>query len=116
MLVEHQVGDQALEAGILLAHLPQLAHFRHTQAAELLLPQVERRLGNPHLPADIADRRAALGQPERVGDLLFRVPGLLHRASLPSVEAFDATLLYFSTVVKFGANVNVLEHDLVSAP
>ena len=53
-----------------------------------------------HLAADVADRRAALGEPERIGDLLFGVSGLLHRFYLLSAEASEATLLYFSAVVK----------------
>jgi putative transposase len=63
---------RALKAGILLAHLPQLAHFGYTQAAELLLPQVERRFGDAHLSADVRERRrfrtlSVIGEGNREG-------------------------------------------------
>ena len=49
---------------------------------ELLLPRVVRRLGHADLATNIDDGRARLGQPQRVGDLLFAESRSLHRFSL----------------------------------
>ena len=75
VLVERQVGHQALQAPVLLLQLPHPAQLAHAQMRELLLPLIERRLADPQLPADIRRRRPALGLPERVGDL--NRPGFL---------------------------------------
>src|SRR5690606_16033344 len=63
---------------VLLTQLPQLAQLCQAQAAVLLLPDVERRLADPHLPGNIPDRRAALRLFQGVQDLLFRIPRSLH--------------------------------------
>src|SRR5262249_2895844 len=83
LLVERQVGHQPLQPRIFLAHLPQLADFRHPEAAELLLPHVERSLPDARRRADIRHWRPGLGEAQGVGDLLFGVPRLLHRFSFP---------------------------------
>ena len=46
-LVERQVGRQALQLGVFLAHLPQLARVIRLHAPVGLLPPVERLLGDP---------------------------------------------------------------------
>src|SRR5216684_1270565 len=46
----------------------------------LLLPRVERGLADPQLPAHVADRGAALGLAQRVGDLLLGEFRALHRS------------------------------------
>src|SRR5205823_2611720 len=84
LFVQRQVGDEALQPRILLAHLPQLAHLGDAQAAVLLLPEVERRLGDAGLATDIRDRRAGLGEAQGVGDLLFGVPRFFIASPSPS--------------------------------
>ena len=105
MLVERQVRHHALQARILLAHLPELPYLGRAQAAILFLPEVKRRFGDARLPTHIHDGRAGLRQAQGIGDLLFRVPRLLHRFSFPRGGTSEATLLYFSTVSNFGDNV-----------
>jgi len=83
VLVEREVGHQALQARILIAHLTELPHLGRAEAAVLLLREVERRFGNAHLPTDIGHRGAGLGQSQGVRDLLLGVAGLLHRFSFP---------------------------------
>ena len=82
VLVERQVGDHALELGVLLAQLPQLPQLRRPEMAILLLPDVIGRLGDPQLAANIRHRGAALRLSQRIGDLLVRIPRALHRPRL----------------------------------
>ena len=69
-LVERQVGDQPLQLGILLLDLFQPPDLDHAHPGELLLPSVERELGDTELAADLLDRCAGLGLPQSKGDLL----------------------------------------------
>ena len=76
--VKRQVSDQSLQLGVLFLKLLQPPDLWHTHPDELLLPAVERRLRNAHLPADLLHRSAALRLPQREGNLLVREPLALH--------------------------------------
>src|SRR5215831_14768036 len=80
VFVEREVGDQTLQSGVFVLELPQAAELAHAQMRVLLLPGVERGLADPQLPAHVADRGAALGLAQRVGDLLFGELRALHRS------------------------------------
>ena len=67
---EEQV-DYALQPYVFVFELPQAAELAHAQVRVFLLPRVERGLADPQLPAHVADRGAALGLAQRVGNLLF---------------------------------------------
>jgi len=67
VLVEREVGDQALQSGVFVLELPQAAELAHAQVRVLLLPRVERGLADPQLPAHVADRYACLGLAEGIG-------------------------------------------------
>jgi hypothetical protein len=78
VLVEREIGDEPLQPRILVFELAHAPDFVHAQMPEPLLPNVERRLADPGLAADIADRRPCLRLPERVRDLLLRKLRPLH--------------------------------------
>ena len=52
-----QICSQSLRLQVLFLKLPQLAYLCRTQPAILLLPAKIRRLGNPHLAADLRHNR-----------------------------------------------------------
>jgi hypothetical protein len=60
-----QIGHQALEPGVLVAQLALLTHLEQPEVAVALLPDVEGRLADPHLPAHVAYRLARLRLLER---------------------------------------------------
>ena len=70
VLVEREVGDQALQPGVFVLELPQAAELAHAQVRVLLLPRVERGLADAQLAADVTDRGAGLDLAEGIGDLL----------------------------------------------
>jgi hypothetical protein len=80
VLVEREVGDQALQPCVFVLELPQAAELAHAQVRVLLLPRVERRFTDAELPADIPDRRARLDLAQGIGDLLFGLSRALHRS------------------------------------
>src|SRR6516164_196958 len=80
VLVEREIGDQMLQSGVFVLELPQAAELAHAQMRVLLLPDVERGLADPQLPAHVADRAATLGLAQRVGDLLLGEFRALHRS------------------------------------
>jgi hypothetical protein len=63
VLVQGQVRHQLLELLVLGPQLAQLPDLRRAQAPVLLLPAVERLLGDLELAADLGHRRAGLGLP-----------------------------------------------------
>src|SRR5690606_5582070 len=101
VLVERQISNQPLQLRVLLAQLSQLAQLRRPQVRVLLLPDVERRLADAHLAADIGHRRATLRLPQRIGDLLVRVPRALHRPLLLSAPTGLSGGLPEATLVQF---------------
>src|SRR5690606_32675680 len=106
VLVEREVGDEALEPRVLLFELPQPAQLTHAQVRELPLPDAERRLADAQLPADIAHRCPALRLADGVGDLLFRILRPLHRRASEGWEGVDSKLLlYFSPAYLFREDV-----------
>jgi hypothetical protein len=60
VFVQRQIGDHAPEARILLAQLPQVPQFGHTQVGVLLLPDIKRRFTDAELLTDIRGWRAGL--------------------------------------------------------
>ena len=97
MLVQRQVRHQPLQPRILVAQLANLPQFAQPQLAVLLLPDVERRLRNPELPANIPDRRPTIRLPQRVRDLLLA----------PTLSRNDEDCLpLLLPAVLFGSNVN----------
>jgi hypothetical protein len=67
VLVEREIGDETLQAGILVLDLPDTPHLVDAEVRKALLPDVERRLADAGLAADVDNRRARVGLPDRVG-------------------------------------------------
>ena len=78
VLVERQVGDQLLQAPILVLDLPQPAQLADSQVGVLPFPEVERRLAEAPLPTDIRHGGPALGLAQGKGDLLLGELRALH--------------------------------------
>ena len=96
MLVQAQVGDQLFELSVLILELLQAPQLANAETTVNLLPSVERLLripstafptmlriagtlgGSAHPADDLGHRRARLRLLQREGDLLVRVPRLLH--------------------------------------
>ena len=79
VLVERQIRHRALQLRILLTELAQLEDLAHAEVGVFLLPDVERRLADAELPADIRHRDAAFGLPQRISTLLIGESQALHR-------------------------------------
>ena len=92
LLVQRQIGHDAPKARVLIFKLPELAQLAHAQFAVLLLPRVVRGLRDANLAAHLHHRRAAVGHPQRIGDLLPAESGLSHRCSLPLSGPREATV------------------------
>ena len=54
--IQWQIGHEAFEPGVLVAELPQLSDLEQPHVRVPLLPDVVRRLADPHLPAHVRDR------------------------------------------------------------
>lgn len=100
LLVQAQVGDHALEAGVLLFQLLQAAQLADAQAAVFLLPVVGGGFGNTHLAADLGDGGAGLRLAQREGNLFFGELRFFHDKSparmglnLLEISTFAATFL-----------------------
>ncbi len=91
-LVERQVGDEALEFGIFVAQLLQLAGFAGRHPAVDLLPAIEGLLGDPDLAADVPDGHAALDLLQDGSDLLDGKALFLHGILLARRADYAATL------------------------
>ncbi len=90
-IVEHGVGEQALQLGVLILERLQTLGFRHFHAAELRLPGVERGAADPVLAADIGSRDARLLLTQHGDDLLLAEPRSLHGPVLPSVRTLASS-------------------------
>src|SRR5215467_16359628 len=88
VLIEREIGDQALQPRVFVLQLTEPAELAHPQVRVLLLPCVKRRLAHAELPADVPDRGAALDLAQRVGDLLLGEFRALHR--VPSRVSWTA--------------------------
>src|SRR5215470_17367120 len=80
VLVEREIGDQALQPIVFVLELPQAAELTHAQVRVLLLPGVEGGLTDPQLPAHVPDRGPALGLAQGVGHLRLGEFRALHRS------------------------------------
>ena len=68
--------------------------LRRSELPELLHPAIERLLRHLQLAADLHDGRAALGLPQRLGDLLWAVLAGPHMlSSAPSGGSWPATIV-----------------------
>ena len=93
--IERQIGHQPLQSGVLIPQLPELADLEKPKVAVALLPDVERRLADPHLSADVRYRLSGGDLLEGKQDLLLGIPRSLHRfLSLPGKDP-GSTLLQF---------------------
>jgi len=72
VLVQTQIGHQALELAVLLHKLPKAGQLGDPHPGELTLPPVEGLLGDPRPAAYLQSGNAALSLPERRHDLLVR--------------------------------------------
>src|SRR5579871_2368885 len=95
VLVEREVGDQALQARVLIAQLAELADLGEPELGVLLLPEVKARLAHPDLPADVRHRRSAFGLAQCVGDLLVGKSLALHGPLLPFWRTSEVSLVQF---------------------
>ena len=68
VFIEREIGDDPLQARILVLELPHPAQLADAQVPVAFLPDVERGLADAELAADIGDRRAGFRLPERVGE------------------------------------------------
>jgi len=75
--LEHRFGQQFLEPTVLGFQLTQPLGFRHRHSSEFASPQVVARLGEPAPSAQVLDRHARLGFPQKANNLFFRKT-LLH--------------------------------------
>src|SRR5690606_19049668 len=83
--VQREIGYELLQLSVLFLELLQFTQLRDTQAAVLLLPAVERGLGDLQLAADLSDRRTGLRLPQGHRNLLLGESTLSHgRLSSPS--------------------------------
>jgi hypothetical protein len=81
-LIERQIGEEALQLGILVPQPLQFASLTGRHGAVDLLPAVVGLLRDPDLAIDVADRDAALGLLQDRGDLLDGKALFLHGISL----------------------------------
>ena len=106
LLVEGEVGDQALQARILLAHLAQRTHLGHPR-----LPNFFFQRSNVASAIPVCRQTFATGVPDSARRRAYATCASLYRdffIASPSRGAVEATLLYFSAfsaVVKNGENV-----------
>jgi hypothetical protein len=77
-LVERQVGDEAFQLGVFVTQLLELPRLAGQHAAVRLLPAIKRLLGNPDLPAHVADGHSRRYLLQHRRDLLDRKSFLLH--------------------------------------
>ena len=68
--IERQIGHQSLQSGVLVPQLPELTNLEKPQVAIALLPDVEGRLADPHLPTHVPHRLSRGGLLEGKQDLL----------------------------------------------
>lgn len=94
-LVETHVRHQLLDFPVLFSERSQLVELRGPELPELRQPVEKCLLRHLELAADLHERRAGFGLPERVGDLLgaeFAGPHLLS-SSAPARGAWPASTL-----------------------
>lgn len=75
-LVQRQVRHKPLELCVLIFELLQ-SDLRDAHPGVDLPPPVERRFGDVHLAADLADRRSSVRLPQGKGDLLTGLPHIV---------------------------------------
>jgi hypothetical protein len=93
--IQRQIGHQPLQSGVLVPQLPELADLKQPQVAVALLPDIERRLADTHLPAHVRHRLSGGHWLEGKQDLLHSESRSLHRSlSLPSKDPGGALLQF----------------------
>lgn len=76
--IKRLVGDDLLQAAILLFQLLEPPGFVHPHTTVLVAPLIERPLADAVLAAQVRNLRARLRQFQNLDDLLFAEPCLLH--------------------------------------
>ncbi len=71
-IVEHGVGEESLQLGVLVLKRPQPLGLRHIHPAEFGFPGVKRRAADPMLAAHLGGRNPRLLLPQNRNNLLFR--------------------------------------------
>ena len=94
-------ATQLLQIAVLVLELLQPPQLAHAEPAIELLPAIERLLRDPHPTDHLGDRRPRLRLLQRVRNLLFAVPVLLH-GSLLVQGVHDAGKLTFKMDEKIG--------------
>src|SRR5690606_20744799 len=77
-VIEHRIGQHALQLGVLILQSPQAPGLRHLHAAKLRFPLVDAGVANTVLAAQIGDRNSSLVFLQNADDLLFREAAALH--------------------------------------
>ena len=77
-VVEHRLGQQLLQLGVLVLQRLQALGVRHVEPAVLGLPLVKCRAADPVLAAHVRRLRPRLLLPQNPDDLLFRKPARPH--------------------------------------
>jgi hypothetical protein len=79
--IQHLLGQQLLQLGVLVLELPQPLGLRDVHPAEFSLPIVQRRFRDAVLARQISRLRTGLMLAQHANNLLFRKPGSLYRPS-----------------------------------
>src|SRR6185295_12853088 len=82
VLIERQVGHQLLQTVVLFFQLLEPTEFAHAHPTVLLLPIVEGRFADAHLPAYIRHLLSSFHTLQRVDNLLIAMTLLLHGSVL----------------------------------
>src|SRR5665213_518603 len=77
-VVEHGIGQQPLQLGVLVLERPQLPGLADVHTAILGLPLVDARIAHAMLAAQIGDRDARLVLFQYPDDLVFGEPASFH--------------------------------------
>ena len=86
-LVQNEFRDQLPQLRVFGAQLNWLPHLLWLEAAILLLPPANRRLGYAEDPDDLTHRCSQLVLPDRADGLIYRVPFPLHPAAASESQA-----------------------------
>ena len=78
MLVQAEVRDQLFQLPVFILKLLQTPQLADAKTAVHLLLTIECLLRNPHPPDNFGHRRTGFRLLQRKGNLLVRVPRLLH--------------------------------------
>lgn len=72
MVVQREIGDEALQPTIFFLQLPEAPQCAHAQMGVLFLPHINRGFRHTPLPTDPAHRGAGVTLAKGIDDLVFR--------------------------------------------